>query len=67
MAAMPDDGTNPYIYPALLLPLRASQTDRVETDREHGEPDIMHLRPRGSRPRAAARGRQPLGLRRGRA
>ena len=55
---MPDDGRNPYIYPAhshFLLPLCASQTDRVETDREHGEPDLSYVLAAAGRalPRAA--------------
>ena len=57
---MPDDGKNPYIYLAhyhFLLPLVcASQTDRVETDREHGEPDLSYVLAAAG-PRAAACGR----------
>ena len=38
-----------------MLPLCASQTDRVETDREHGEPDIIYVLAAAGRalPRAA--------------
>eukprot|EP00966_Prymnesium_polylepis_P191353 4434904-Prymnesium_polylepis.1 len=65
---MPDDGTNPYIYHVILTfaaPVRVAY--RPCGDRPRARGARHHLCPRGSRLRAAARGRQPLGLRRGRA
>eukprot|EP00966_Prymnesium_polylepis_P157601 3642422-Prymnesium_polylepis.1 len=52
---MPDDGTNPYIYPAILTFAAAVRVaDRPCGERPRARGARHHLRPRGSRPRAAS-------------